>query len=241
MVILGLAFVCNLIFFVITLFFVTNFFELIHVNYLIIFIYYGSFSIFLILLGFITPVYRIKVLIEKKDKADQNIIYLINKNNFANLKLNIFFIITSDKKFDIIAHNKSILIINKDCCDLDYLGLEVYIKEQMINLLYNLENKRHAFIFIIAPIKLFYFSCSFLLKKIRFMLIKVNQISNINRSNYSLSILLILISLFLVFILLLLSPIIIVTYLFNYLVIFLEKIILNKYNNLIKKYYKVLY
>lgn len=241
MIILGLALICNLAFFLSTLFILNIVLELNNINYFIIFIYYILFCLLLICLAFITPINRIRVLVAKKDKTDQNIIYLINKNNFTNLKLKIFFITNSDKKFAIIAHNNSFLIINKDYCDLDYLGLDVCIKEQMINLLYKLENKKYAFIFIVTPIKICYLVFKFLLKKLKFVLKSISKLSLINKVNPSWSIISILISLFLIIILSLLSPIIIASYLFNYLTILLENFILSKYNNLTKKYCKVLY
>ena len=198
--------------------------------------------IVLVYLAFITPINKIRVLIAKKDKTDQNIIYLINRNNFTNLKLRIFFIMSSSKKFAIIAYNESFLVINKDYCDLDYLGLEVYIKEQMISLLYKLENKKYAFNFIVAPIKLCHLIFKFLFQKLKYLLNNISRVSFINKANnHSWSILSIVVSLFLVIILSLLSPIIIVSYLFNYSITLLEKLILSKYNNLIKKYYKVLF
>jgi hypothetical protein len=177
----------------------------------------------------------------KKDKKDQQIIYLVNKNNLNNLPIKIYFIQNNDKSFSILAHNNSLLVINNNFCQIDYLELEKYIQEKLISLHYKLDNKNYALKFVIATLNGFNFVINFIFQNLKRLLKVSGLVGRVNNFNIIWSMLSMLLSLFIVIVLSLFSPILIITYIFKYLLLLIDRFNLKRDNNLIKNVMKVLY
>ncbi len=239
MLVLFLGFISSISCFMLICLVIIGAFDISQIHYFMLSGYYIFFCLSLLLLGFIVPINRLMLIFYKIDDSNQDIVYLLHKNNLQQKQLKIHFVTNNQKLFSIKPHNNIILVFNQKMCQMDYISLELYIKERIISLFYRLENKNYALLFVLSPIKIFYLI-------FRFLFIKLKQIfsliAKIGKNHHiTLSVLSILLSLFIIIFLSLLSPIIVILYIFNYITILLGKFNQKQNNNLIKNAIQVLY